>query len=550
MPKQFRRRRLHHTRQNHRSAAHRYLLVVLVCLIIVAFLPLLRLLVGPLAGFVWRAPEILGSRYLVLLQNEAELRPSGGFVSAFAIVDISGLSPRIEIYDSYAITPPETPIPAPEALAAVFSADPKYRGWEFRDGNFSPEFTSSAEQALAFLQQDNRFAELSFDGVVAVNFATIETLIEAFGLKDAEGASLFLTLQRETKDIDLHSREELETRKDTLAEIADRLRSKLGYFSLPKVATILAEAADRKDVQFWFADEGLADFVARKEWDGSLGDGEAFALSIANLGAKKSDRYVRRHQYSDIFVAADGSVAEHFRLEMQNSSNANLLSGNGTYVIRIIRPTGTVLIGDGDGWEQTSFAYGEEFSTQIELAPGQRLAVEARFELPFSWANGERIFDWRKQSGTEDRLFLTVHGTGETRFSTQDCDQVISREHILFCESLLTQDTRFRFALLPDGLAPILENILIQNEREVFVRFSEAITEGAPTNAVRLSCDVGEFVPEAILSNPTDLRDRTLVFPQPLTLDGEFCQFVWSDVSDLFGNTKDIRVTLPMRPPA
>ncbi len=547
MPKQFQRRRLASSKAPTKFFHSKFFLVVGVILLFFLLLPLVRLLIGPLGGFVWRAPQILGSRYVVLLQNEAELRPTGGFLSAFAVVDFSGISPKISVYDSYAVADPVSPIAAPKAISDVFGSDPKFTGWEFRDANFSPDFAESAQQALTFLRQDSRFSTTDFDGVIAVNVAAVAALLEHFDIQQPDDLSLFLSLQRATKDIDLHSSEELATRKNALGEIAQLLKKKIGYFSSPAVAKILAIAADKKELQFWFADKSLMHVATEHNWDGRLTANNAFAINIANLGAKKSDHFVRRQLYSDIFVATDGVVEEQFRLRMQNSSPANLLSGEGMYFIRVIRPAGTKIISDIAGWEQRSLAFGEEFSTLQKLVPEQEITLEVRFELPFVWTSGARDFVWQKQSGTDDTLFLSLRGQSEMLFSTNNCDHSLPRENVLYCQTLLDTDKTFEVVLTPDKLPPIVEDIFFQSERDIFIRFSEPITEQNSPENILLTCKNAQYSIKEILSNSADLRDRTLVLTTEVPFDDELCTFTWNGVSDAAQNQADIRMTLPLR---
>lgn len=541
------RRRLRQSIRRHPKRNYsRLLKLAFVILLLVFVLPFVRIFFGPMGGFGLHAGKLMGHTFLVLLQNEAELRPSGGFISAFAVVQMNGLSPQITVHDSYFVTDPKQVITAPKAISDAFSSDPKFKGWVFRDANFFPDFAESARQSLVFLKGDSRFQDVDFAGVISVNFAAFERLYTKIGA-GAKSDNLFLALQRETKDIDLHSLESLENRKNGLQEAAQEITDHLGYFSLPGMLSMFAEEADKKDIQFWFEDSGLQRYAERKGWTGKITGRSVFGVNIANLGAKKSDRYVQKTFFSDLSLSASGELAETFRLLMKNIGDNNLLSGEGSYYIRIIRPVGTKLKSDTTDWEQRSVGYGEEFATQRRLAPGQTIDISVQFDLPDQWTTDNRTLAWIKQSGTDDQLFLTLRGEGETAFAATGCDRTVSRENVLYCSLRLTKDTRIVLQSTPDTLPPILENAFFKTEREISVRFSEKIKTDSEPNNFNISCGETHIAAKNFVQDKSDLRDATVVLASPVKLDGAFCRMEWKEVADLFNNKADITMTIPLK---
>ncbi len=286
-----------------------------------------------MGDYVSHINTIRSGTTIILLQNEAELRPTGGFISGVGMLRFNGLTPNISFIDSYAIAEPPSPLRAPLAIEQAFAEDPKYTGWMFRDANFDPDFALSVQDILIFLQNDGRFAEENITAVVSMNMAAVERLIENHSDNVLEeNNSFFLNLQRSTKDIDLHSTEELDNRKNVIGEIADQLIGGIGYFELPEIA---------KEVQIWFADSELQAITDRKNWSGKLPEQPFFAVNVANLGAKKSDRYMRKYYYSELNVDETGGIREWLSIRMKHAGQQSLLSGRGDYSIRVLRPIGT-----------------------------------------------------------------------------------------------------------------------------------------------------------------------------------------------------------------
>ena len=129
--------------------------------------------------------ELLGDRYphryLVLLQNDTEARPTGGFIGSFMIIDINdGYITKMEFHDVYDFDGQlQEDIPAPEEDIARVSSS-----WRLRDSNYSPDFTVSAEKAAWFLQKEKG---PSVDTVIAVNQSVVAGLLEVTGPVKIEG---------------------------------------------------------------------------------------------------------------------------------------------------------------------------------------------------------------------------------------------------------------------------------------------------------------------------------------------------------------------------
>ena len=91
-----------------------------------------------------QAPKVLGNNtFIVLLQNNWELRPSGGFMGSYALVQFeNNVLKDISVQDIYVpdgqiqghVNPPK---PVLQAFQQGF--------WRLRDANWDPDFQKSAE---------------------------------------------------------------------------------------------------------------------------------------------------------------------------------------------------------------------------------------------------------------------------------------------------------------------------------------------------------------------------------------------------------------------
>ncbi len=132
------------------------------------------------------APELLGQggsrTYLVLVQNSDELRPTGGFISAVGRVEIShGQLISMTVQDSYAIDDFTKNYPdPPQALLDYMGTEQ----WVLRDANWSPDFPTTALNAIQ-LYQISRPEQV--DGVIGLNLKGIEMLITGLEPLDVPG---------------------------------------------------------------------------------------------------------------------------------------------------------------------------------------------------------------------------------------------------------------------------------------------------------------------------------------------------------------------------
>ena len=120
--------------------------------------------------------------YLLVMQNNAEMRPSGGIWGSYGILKIkNGKVTSLKTDDTYNLDKELVgKFPAPEEVADTIGNE-----WRFWNANWSPDFKVSAEQGLFFFDQVESTTKL--DGVVGPNVDYILSLLEISGpvkLKD------------------------------------------------------------------------------------------------------------------------------------------------------------------------------------------------------------------------------------------------------------------------------------------------------------------------------------------------------------------------------
>ena len=241
--------------------------------------------------------------FLILFQNNMELRPGGGFIGAFGILKIKNgkiidlQSHDLSNFDGRIKEIIEPPYPMRETL--------RINALGLRDSNWSPDFSENAKKAEYLYHLGD--GQENFDGVVAINTNVLNSFLKITGpvsLPDypgtytSENATLNLEYQVE-KGFENQGIERGE-RKSIINELASVIMEKV--FSLNNsqkidLAKIILEDLNNKDIQLYFKDMNLQNKAEEIGWTGRVDNSwkkDYLMLIDANLGSFKSDYQIER----------------------------------------------------------------------------------------------------------------------------------------------------------------------------------------------------------------------------------------------------------------
>ena len=227
-----------------------------------------------------RLPAILGwdapRRYLVLTQDPAELRPTGGFTGSYGIIAFDkGRITERRFRDIFLLDLPWTYpfIKPPQELADLLlgSSQP----WQLADANWSPDFPTSAQDAIRLYT--NESGDTKIDGVLAITTYTIDELLKVTGpvtvpqynLTIASGETTLKLLQAVWAAAAGGST----NRKAVLGPFGDRLLASLLGLPPAKWGTILGDAGTFRQgrlLEAWFRDPADEALVAESGLDGAV----------------------------------------------------------------------------------------------------------------------------------------------------------------------------------------------------------------------------------------------------------------------------------------
>ncbi|MFZ1756860.1 MAG: DUF4012 domain-containing protein [Caldilineaceae bacterium] len=267
---------------------------------------------GPALQIAPGLPDLLGMNgpytYLVLLQNNHELRGTGGFITGVGRVTVErGRVTELHFSDSYAVDNHTVDHPpAPAVLQKYMQADLLF----LRDANWSPDLPISARIIDTLYTRDTG---QKVDGIVTMDLAAVELIVGAVGPVTVPGLDEPVTGQNvvdlikqlwanplgDGATVTDNRGEWFQQRKDFLPTIAGAILEKLksGRFNPFAVAGAGRQALNQRAIQVWVQDARVREQLHRWGWDGGLlppQDADFLALVDSNLGFNKVDSVLER----------------------------------------------------------------------------------------------------------------------------------------------------------------------------------------------------------------------------------------------------------------
>ncbi len=303
--------------------------------------------------------QILGTSgprtYLVLQQDPAELRGTGGFIGSVGFLSfdhgrMAPFSPQ-DVYEidgpvgSSPLGPPGSPnhVDAPYALATVF----KLQSWSLRDSNWSPDFPTAAQEAELLLAQE---AHRHVDGVIAIDPYFISQLLAVIGpTKVPETGDIVTsanfyatTLQR------VHPERGPAQGKSFLSQAANAIFGRL--VSLPSgqwagMLQALQSGCSSRSLQAYFHAADAERFATDSACSGRVRALTRDGLMVveSNIGGNKDDFWMKRHYRLRLEIRPDGSVVHTLALHYDGLSAHGPLTGTWGYTgwLRVYLPPGS-----------------------------------------------------------------------------------------------------------------------------------------------------------------------------------------------------------------
>lgn len=288
--------------------------------------------VKPLEKVSQFLPELLGleerKRYLILLQDNGEIRSTGGWLSSYAVVAIEDGQIRElfvdDIYNAQALLKLKgetyrSPYSLTQALPNITYSFPLV--------NWNPNMDRvllSSEQFIYDLDKGN-----SLDGVITVDLVFIQNLLDTWGGIQVPGESDLITSKNLYQNIfETHSQESAgDIRKSSfLTDFFDAVMNKILSSKLTQNADLysaISDSVDQKHILLTFKNSIARSYADENGWDGNLDSKfQSAPINIDwNWGANKANLYIKKNHTLDIDIKDENTIDYSYQIAIQNDSS-------------------------------------------------------------------------------------------------------------------------------------------------------------------------------------------------------------------------------------
>jgi hypothetical protein len=366
------------------------------------------------------------TRYLVLLLNSEEIRPSGGFPGTYAIVTVN--QGRLVAYEFHNILELDaaylarrtTPLPPPGPLAEYL----KVQEWLPRDSGWSADFPEAARTLLTMYAVAGGEP---VDGVAAITDDAVRDLVRTLGplTVTIEGEQVTVDADNIIDVIESYRAGPGERHKAAVGIIGTTLldRIRAGGFDVQKlVLNSIRASADRREIQLYAADPTLETQVTAEGWDGALvpeASVPTLGLTLANIVGNKAS--------NQLFVTSDlrfvttpaGATRVTWTIDVTHHGDPDgdeMYNGFHRTWVAVYLPVGATLLRSVPTQELPPVSDdARALGYQLAVLPGTSSQLQLTFDLP----PGTHVLLLRRQPGANPIAFNLQGVAASCAFDSQ-----------------------------------------------------------------------------------------------------------------------------------
>jgi hypothetical protein len=407
------------------------------------YLPKVKVLIDNALPMLHIIPKIAGfeqpKAYLFLLQNNSELRPTGGFIGTYGILklqdgDIKEFDTD-NVYNLDRSTQHVIKEPSPWPIEKYL----EQKDWALRDINWAPDFPTTVLKALEMYDKENQVIidiknsgkkiigekgveitdvipyQKNLDGVIAMDSGILGSLLKMTGpivagnmvfSEDNYQDQLELMVGKLYQELNIPISE----RKGIIKQLADQIKVKLmdvPLSQMPEVVDVALGALTQKQVMIYSKDAEIQKLILERGWGGEIKetDGDYVFAVDSNLAALKTDQYVKRAIKHSIFWR-NGDLIGRTEITYKNNAEFTWKSTRLRSYTRVYVPLGSELISSSGAMENDKVK-------DPQLQPGQVEAGEESGKTYFGAfisiepkETGVLAFEYKLPSRIKDQLNL------------------------------------------------------------------------------------------------------------------------------------------------
>jgi hypothetical protein len=396
--------------------------------------PLLKLFNGynqklKLLDFAGENPEILRDllginaekNFLLVLQNNTELRPSGGIWGAYGIMKIKDCQiVSFQTNDTYYLDKPNRgKFSPPEGTESIIGDE-----WRFWNANWSPDFKKSVEQGLFFYKQID--PAIQFDGVIGPNVDYLLSLIKVSGpikladhdfLLDENNFIQKMIYEPATPAVVEATKDQPNAISPTeknyvIADIGKSIINQIAASGkLYEMLDPTLQALSNKDFLLYFTKSQSQSAIEKIGWAGRLDPTDNFVSVVdANFGSKLDFQV-------DKTITITKIADRQYRVDLNYKNNANPKTNDQPFFtyrdfVRVFVPMGSSQLEQHGGQLASEIKFDDDtglvyMSSMIILKPSEQETVSFTYEVSANLAN--KNLQVIRQSGQHATIAENLH---------------------------------------------------------------------------------------------------------------------------------------------
>lgn len=395
------------------------------------------------------------SRFLLIFQNNDEIRPSGGFIGVYGLLEVKdGEIITLDTSDSYHLDMPaaasgrwrrDAPLPLQKYL--------KVENWYMRDSNWSPDWSIAARQIHEIYNGEKEAVGLpaeEFTGIIGITPDLVADLIDLVGPITVRGETYtsenFQPLLQYNVEIAYREQDIASwDRKNLVDEVMAVLKERLFHLSSEhwdELVDIIARRVATKSIQLYFPHPAWQALAVELGADGRVNRAESDYLMVvdANLAAFKSDAVVKKsyiYQLEEKETGVDATLVLNYKHE----GGFDWRTTRYRSYTRVLVPRGSELIsvtGLDDHNPDLSTAVDESLDKTVigfflTVEPGTARSFTVRYRLPDEIKDhinsGRYSLMAQRQSGQRvisfDFHFKPLRGRSQNWHSSLETDRLL-----------------------------------------------------------------------------------------------------------------------------
>lgn len=304
--------------------------------------------------FVKVMPDFLGldgktKKYMVLFQNESELRPTGGFISSYGMLSFEkGRLLGLEIKDVYeADGQLKGHVEPPWEIKNILGE----AKWFMRDANWKVDFTKAGADIQWFLDKETN---QKVDGVIGINLAVAKSFLKVIG-------EIYVSDFKETiTESNLYEQAEFyaETKFfpgsiqkiSFLGTVGKQLFEEIKGLNVEKKISLLQSIVsllEQNEIQIALNNQESKEIITNLGWDGKIYNGKCgvgdcvtdyLYVVEANLGVNKANYFLNRNIEQAINISQN-QIERVIKINYENTAkNNNWPGGDYKNYLRVYLP--------------------------------------------------------------------------------------------------------------------------------------------------------------------------------------------------------------------